>query len=319
MLPRDRAAPVKRRLDYRPPAFLVDTLDLEFDLDPVATDVTARLAFRRNPDASRRPRARRWCSTASSRRTSASNSTARRWPARGCASATGRSAVLDPPAVGHADRSLAYRALRPTSALEGLYLSSGVFCTQCESEGFRRITYFPDRPDVLARYTVTLRADRATYPVLLSNGNLVAQGALPDGRHYATWHDPFPKPSYLFALVAGDLAALEDTFTTRSGRRVALRIYSTPGESAAVPSRDGLDQARVPLGRGALRPRIRPRRLHDLLRRRFQHGRDGEQGPQHLQQPAGARRSGHRHRRRLRARSRPWSATNTSTTGPATA
>ena len=104
-------------------------------------------------------------------------------------------------------------------ALEGLYVSSGVFCTQCEPEGFRRITYFPDRPDVLARYTVTMRADRSAFPVLLSNGNLVAQGALPDGRHFAKWHDPFPKPSYLFALVAGDLAALEDTFTTMSRPR----------------------------------------------------------------------------------------------------
>jgi aminopeptidase N len=102
-----------------------------------------------------------------------------------------------------------------------------VFCTQCEPEGFRRITYFPDRPDVLARYTVTLRADRTVYPVLLSNGNLVAQGSLARGRHFATWQDPFPKPSYLFAAVAGALDALEDTFVTRSGRHVALRIYST--------------------------------------------------------------------------------------------
>jgi aminopeptidase N len=102
-----------------------------------------------------------------------------------------------------------------------------VFCTQCEPEGFRRITYFPDRPDVLARYTVTLRADRAAYPVLLSNGNLIAQGSLPGGRHFATWHDPFPKPSYLFAAVAGALDALTDEFVTRSGKHVALRIYST--------------------------------------------------------------------------------------------
>jgi aminopeptidase N len=108
-------------------------------------------------------------------------------------------------------------------------VSSGVFCTQCEPEGFRRITYFPDRPDVLARYTVTIRGDRTTYPVLLSNGNLVAQGVLDGNRHFATWHDPHPKPSYLFALVAGDLKALEDSFTTMSGRKVALRIYSTPG------------------------------------------------------------------------------------------
>jgi aminopeptidase N len=113
-------------------------------------------------------------------------------------------------------------------ALEGLYISSGVFCTQCEPEGFRRITYFLDRPDVLARYRVTLRADRSRYPQLLSNGNLGACGSLDGGRHFATWHDPFPKPTYLFALVAGNLAALEDTFVTASGRTVTLRIYSTP-------------------------------------------------------------------------------------------
>lgn len=109
--------------------------------------------------------------------------------------------------------------------LEGLYRSGGTFCTQCEAEGFRRITYFPDRPDVLAVYTVTITADRATCPVLLANGNLAASGDLPDGRHYATWHDPFPKPSYLFALVAGNLVKAEDTFVTKSGRQVALQVY----------------------------------------------------------------------------------------------
>ena len=114
------------------------------------------------------------------------------------------------------------------STLKGLYESNGILCTQCEAEDFRRITFFPDRPDVLARYTTTIRAARADLPVLLSNGNLVASGKLDDGRHFARWEDPFPKPSYLFALVAGDLACLEDTFTTASGREVALRIYSEP-------------------------------------------------------------------------------------------
>ena len=114
------------------------------------------------------------------------------------------------------------------STLKGLYESNGILCTQCEAEDFRRITFFPDRPDVLARYTTTIRAARAEYPILLSNGNLVASGELDDGRHFARWEDPFPKPSYLFALVAGDLARLDDTFTTASGREVALRIYSEP-------------------------------------------------------------------------------------------
>ena len=102
--------------------------------------------------------------------------------------------------------------------LSGLYTSGGGFFTQCEAEGFRRITYFLDRPDVMAVYTVTLRADKAQYPVLLSNGNLVEQGALDDGRHFAKWHDPFPKPSYLFALVAGDLVAREQRIAHARGQ-----------------------------------------------------------------------------------------------------
>ena len=117
--------------------------------------------------------------------------------------------------------------LRPqdNTFLEGLYRSGGMYCTQCEAEGFRAITYFLDRPDVLSIYTTTVVADRERYPVLLSNGNPVDAGILPGGSHYATWHDPFPKPCYLFALVAGELSCLEDTFTTCSGRSVALRIY----------------------------------------------------------------------------------------------
>ena len=113
------------------------------------------------------------------------------------------------------------------TALEGLYKSGAMYCTQCEAEGFRKITYYPDRPDVLSRFTTTISADAARFPVLLSNGNPVAD-ATADGRRTVTWHDPFPKPSYLFALVAGDLALLEDEFVTGSGRRVALRIYSEP-------------------------------------------------------------------------------------------
>ncbi|RMF09917.1 MAG: aminopeptidase N, partial [Alphaproteobacteria bacterium] len=112
------------------------------------------------------------------------------------------------------------------TALEGLYMSRGRFFTQCEAEGFRKITYFPDRPDVMARYAVRITADKATYPVLLSNGNLVDQGEYEDGRHWALWEDPFPKPCYLFALVAGAFGCLEDSFRTRSGREVALRIYA---------------------------------------------------------------------------------------------
>jgi len=111
------------------------------------------------------------------------------------------------------------------TALEGLYHSGKMLCTQCEAEGFRRITYFPDRPDVMSSYTVTLQANKQKYPVLLSNGNLIEQGDLPDGRHFAKWHDPSLKPSYLFAVVAGQLVYKEDVFTTMSSRKVTLRVY----------------------------------------------------------------------------------------------
>ena len=105
-------------------------------------------------------------------------------------------------------------------ALEALYLSEGIFCTQCEPEGFRRITFFPDRPDILTIYTTTLIANKRDYPILLSNGNLQDAGDLDDERHFMTWHDPFPKPSYLFAVVGGKLDCFEDNFLTKSGRVV---------------------------------------------------------------------------------------------------
>src|SRR5690554_1913261 len=114
------------------------------------------------------------------------------------------------------------------TALEGLYKSSGMFCTQCEAEGFRKITYYLDRPDVMSRFTTTIFADKQNYPILLSNGNPIAQGEDDDGRHWVTWQDPFKKPAYLFAIVAGDLWCLEDSFTTMSGREVALRMYVEP-------------------------------------------------------------------------------------------
>ena len=120
------------------------------------------------------------------------------------------------------------------TALEGLYVSKGIFCTQCEAEGFRRITYFLDRPDVLARYTTRIEAVKSAYPVLLSNGNPIESGDLPGGRHFAVWNDPFPKPCYLFALVAGDLGVLRDDFVTMSGRHVALAIYVEHGNEPKV-------------------------------------------------------------------------------------
>jgi aminopeptidase N len=221
-----RAAP-KRRVDYRPPAFVVDDVTLEFDLDADATDVTATFAFRRNPaalDADRRAPLVLDGEQQENVRVTLDGSSV----AAGRIALTASTLTLDgAPAAG----TLTVRSTIAPSrnvALEGLYVSSGIFCTQCEPEGFRRITYFPDRPDVLARYEVTLRADRDRYPQLLSNGNLHAAGELDARRHFATWRDPFPKPTYLFALVAGDLAVLDDSFVTASGRRVALRIFSTP-------------------------------------------------------------------------------------------
>ncbi|MBB1383229.1 aminopeptidase N, partial [Shewanella sp. SR41-2] len=116
------------------------------------------------------------------------------------------------------------------SSLEGLYMSDGAYCTQCEAEGFRRITYFLDRPDVLAIYTVRIEADKQAFPFLLSNGNLIEKGEMPrSGRHFVKWHDPFPKPSYLFALVAGDFDLLNDSFTTQSGREVKLQVFVDKG------------------------------------------------------------------------------------------
>ena len=227
MLPRANRALIRRRLDYRPPAFLVDAIELTFDLAPASTEVTARYGFRRNPAAAGHGRATSLVLDGE-QQTDVQVELDGRTLTGGRLAQDAHSLTLDaPPDAG----VLVIRSrIAPTAnvSLEGLYVSSGVFCTQCEAEGFRRITYFPDRPDVLSRYTVTLRADRDACPVLLSNGDRIAEGALPDGRHFATWRDPYPKPTYLFALVAGDLAALEDAFTTMSGRRVALRIYATP-------------------------------------------------------------------------------------------
>ena len=227
MQPRDNRATVRRRADYRPPAFLVDRVALEFDLDPDATRVTSTLTFRRNPGADPRDRDAPLALDGEGLADVAIELDGVPLPATRVVQSPARLSVADLPGAG----TLAvHTRIAPArnSALEGLYVSSGVFCTQCEPEGFRRITWFPDRPDVLATYTVTIRADRSRYPVLLSNGNLVDAGELAGGQHFAVWHDPFPKPSYLFALVAGDLAALEDEFRTRSGRRVHLAIYSTP-------------------------------------------------------------------------------------------
>jgi len=220
----------KYRKDYRPPAWWVDHVDLHFDLGEEETRVRARLALRRNAEA----------------------------PEGAPLELDGEELELlslaadgqafDPGRVERGAESLTLRALPDGSPLparleleslvrihperntelSGLYKSSGNFCTQCEAEGFRRITYFPDRPDVMARYTTTIEADAERYPVLLSNGNRVSEEDLPGGRRRVVYEDPFPKPSYLFAMVAGDLACRSGHFTTRSGREVRLEVWVEP-------------------------------------------------------------------------------------------
>ena len=138
------------------------------------------------------------------------------------------------------------------TALEGLYRSSKMYYTQCEAQGFRKITYYQDRPDVLAKFRTTIIADGVRYPNLLSNGNLVAEEQMADGRKKVTWEDPFAKPCYLFALVAGDLAVLEDQFTTMSSRDVALKDLFRITQYRAMSLRDGCAKALDAVGRRAL-------------------------------------------------------------------
>lgn len=215
------------RRDYTPPAYRVDTVELDFDLGADTTRVRSRLEIRAAVDGNGAPpplvldgEALELIGIALDGRPLGEgeyhlDETSLTIPA------PPRHFTLEIETVIHPGAN---------TELSGLYVSNDVFCTQCEAVGFRRITYFLDRPDVMAIYRATIRADRARYPVLLSNGNLVEERPLDDGRHLAVWHDPFPKPSYLFALVAGDLALNEDSFVTRSGRKVRLCIYVEHGK-----------------------------------------------------------------------------------------
>ncbi len=214
-------API-RLADYQPPAFLIDRVELQFDLDFAETLVSARLHFRRNPAASGKSPLRLF---GEDLRLIELRLDGRKLTDGEYQQDEQGLLLADLPDQGVLGTRVAIAPKRNTR-LEGLYQSGDFLTTQCEAEGFRRITYFPDRPDVMARYTVTLNADRERFPVLLSNGNPQASGELGDGRHFARWVDPWPKPSYLFALVAGRLAHREDHFTTCEGRRVRLRIYA---------------------------------------------------------------------------------------------
>lgn len=224
----DTTRPV-RLAEYRPPNHLVDHVTLDVRLDPTATVVEAMLAIRPNPEGeSGAPLVldrddiiperilldQRPLTTADFEITDVG--------------------VILPKVPSRPFTLETLTTINPkgNTALTGLYLSNGVFCTQCEAEGFRRITPFCDRPDVLARYRTRVEAAKSDAPILLSNGNPAARGDLPAGRHFAVWDDPWPKPSYLFALVGGDLAVIRDRFVTRSGRSVALEIYVEHGKES---------------------------------------------------------------------------------------
>ncbi|AJD52408.1 aminopeptidase N [Thalassospira xiamenensis M-5 = DSM 17429] len=218
---------VIRREDYTAPAFLVEKVELVFELDRDVTNVKSRLFVHANPVRGTGGGDMVHLDGEDMKLVSIAVDDRRLGvdeysvdPSGLSFSAPGETFVVD------IETQISPAA---NTRLEGLYVSQSAFCTQCEAEGFRRITYFPDRPDVMATYKVTIHADKASCPVLLSNGNLINSGDLDGNRHYAVWEDPFPKPSYLFALVAGDLACVEDSFKTMSGRDVALRIFVEHG------------------------------------------------------------------------------------------
>ncbi len=219
------AATVIHRADYTAPAYWIDTVDLAFDLDPAKTRVLNKMRLRRNGHV-----------PAQALKLDGEELNLARVLVNGQGTSfkiEGNQLVLEnlPEGTDAFDLEI-FTTCAPikNTSLSGLYVSNDSFFTQCEAEGFRRITYFLDRPDVMASYTVTLRADKAKYPVLLSNGNLVDHGALEDGRHFAKWVDPHKKPSYLFALVAGTLVAREQRIIARNGQEHLLQVYVRPGD-----------------------------------------------------------------------------------------
>lgn len=224
---RDGQAPATaiHRADYQAPAWWIDTVDLTFDLDPAKTRVLNKMRVRRNPDVAAQPL-----------RLDGDELNLARVLVNGAGTSfkmDGDQLVLENlPEGGEPVELEIFTTCAPikNTKLMGLYVSEDTFFTQCEAEGFRRITYFLDRPDVMAMYTVTLRASKAQYPVLLSNGNLVESGELEDGRHFARWVDPHKKPSYLFALVAGKLVAREQQIRSRAGNEHLLQVFVRPGD-----------------------------------------------------------------------------------------
>jgi aminopeptidase N len=210
------------RLDYTAPAYWIDTVDLTFDLDPTKTRVLNKMHVRRNAAVDTQPLKLDGDELNLSRVLV---------NGQGCSfKMEGSRLVLDYLPDEFDLEIFTTCAPAKNTKLMGLYVSNDSFFTQCEAEGFRRITYYLDRPDVMASFTVTLRANKAAYPVLLSNGNLVEQGNLEDGRHYAKWVDPHKKPAYLFALVAGQLVCREQSITSRAGNEHLLQVYVRPGD-----------------------------------------------------------------------------------------
>ncbi|GHA07127.1 aminopeptidase N [Novosphingobium arvoryzae] len=216
--------PIIRREDYRPPEWLVPEVALAFELGLESTQVTAMLDVRRNPAGSGSATLRLHGDGLTAQAVLVDGQPVSGWRMEGA------DLLVDLPGTAH--RVTITTTINPAanSQLMGLYASNGMLCTQCEAEGFRRITFFPDRPDVLSVYRVRMSGPKQAFPILLSNGNCIAQGDGEDGTHWAEWHDPWPKPSYLFALVAGQLVANSDTFVTSSGRQVALNIWVRDGD-----------------------------------------------------------------------------------------
>jgi len=235
----DIGQPVRLK-DYRPPDWLVQTVSLDVSLHPTAARVRARLALKPNSKAMSAPLI--LDGDGLSLVSLKLNGTI--LPPDNYAATSDSLTIPQPP---NSPFTLEIETVVDPSAntqLSGLYRSNGTYCSQCEAEGFRRITYFPDRPDVMAIYTTRIEADKKEAPVLLSNGNLVESGEKRGGRHFVVWHDPHPKPSYLFALVGGDLTYVEDRFRTMSGRNVTLRIYVEHGkENRTAYAMDSLKRA----------------------------------------------------------------------------
>ncbi|MCE2029895.1 aminopeptidase N [Sessilibacter corallicola] len=222
---RDAEPKVIRLQDYQVPNFQITKTELHFNLEPTETLVTSKLQFERNAKSENKSAALELHGQdieIQSLKINGEELTDEQYQVN-----PESLTVFSVPDVFEFECIGKINPQENTS-LEGLYKSRSMFCTQCEAEGFRKITYYLDRPDVMSEFTTTVEADKALYPILLSNGNPIEKGELDNNRHFVTWHDPHKKPAYLFALVAGDLSVLDDTFTTSSGRDVALKIFVEP-------------------------------------------------------------------------------------------